>query len=858
MDEEWPLLGRSAEAALVGEAITTSRGMVVAGAAGVGKTRLIRDVVAGLDPSTFAIEPLAATRALAAIPLGAFSHLDEGRAGAFLTPVGAIRHALLEHAAPRRLLLVIDDAHALDGASAAVVHQLAVTGDATVIATIRSGEPAPEPVTALWKDGLCGRLDLQPLSPRETAALLGQVLGGSVDARTASELWESTQGNLLFLRELVADGLHRGALQLDAGRWRWAGRLHAPARVAELIATQLRELDPDRLVVLELVALGEPLEWELLRAFVRGADAAVADGLVAIERRDRRRNARLWHPLASDVLRRSTPPTRMQAHVRALAGAVASAGGRRRHDALRRVGWLESAGDPIEPEALTRAARRCVALDAAEAERLARLAIRAGAGLPALIALAQQLMFSGRAEEAAALLGHPPVEVVSMEDQVAVAVMRANNLTFGLGRGEDGARLLDDLRRRQSDDVVDRHLLSQTVPMLLFGGRVDECIERAAHLRDDGAAEPVDRVRARMAYIAALAVTGRPVAAQAEAGAAFAVLGAGFDELPMAAGQIGAGLILALQWAGDLDGADRLAQLGYDAGIRERSDLLRGVSALHLGVGALWRGRVRTASGLLWEAVIALRDNDVGLLGWAVDNARAALALSGAPDKDVVDPTFRHQLYETERFRLGAVAAAARNDSRAAAELARRALEAAMVSGLRTQAVLCGFDLARYGAAQGIGPEPAGVELEGAFLPLLVAATEALRRGEPTALDGVSARFEALGFLLFAAETARAAAAAHTRLAHRAAAAASERRASRLADACEGASTPLLRASPAVATDLLTARERDVSALAAAGATNAEIAERLGLSVRTVETHLQRAYVKLGVHGRSELEPLFS
>ncbi len=100
----------------------------------------------------------------------------------------------------------------------------------------------------------------------------------------------------------------------------------------------------------------------------------------------------------------------------------------------------------------------------------------------------------------------------------------------------------------------------------------------------------------------------------------------------MAAGQVAAGLVLALQWTGDLDAADRLAQLGYEDGTRRGADLLRGVSAVHLGVGALWRGRVTTAATLLGEAVVALRGNDVGMLGWAIDNLRAATALSGRPE----------------------------------------------------------------------------------------------------------------------------------------------------------------------------------------------------------------------------------
>jgi two-component system response regulator NreC len=54
-------------------------------------------------------------------------------------------------------------------------------------------------------------------------------------------------------------------------------------------------------------------------------------------------------------------------------------------------------------------------------------------------------------------------------------------------------------------------------------------------------------------------------------------------------------------------------------------------------------------------------------------------------------------------------------------------------------------------------------------------------------------------------------------------------------------------------TDGLTARERDIVRLVALGHTNREIAERLVLSVRTVETHRARFQARLGVSSRAEL-----
>ena len=56
----------------------------------------------------------------------------------------------------------------------------------------------------------------------------------------------------------------------------------------------------------------------------------------------------------------------------------------------------------------------------------------------------------------------------------------------------------------------------------------------------------------------------------------------------------------------------------------------------------------------------------------------------------------------------------------------------------------------------------------------------------------------------------------------------------------------------------LSAREREVVALVAAGRTNPAIAEELFLSVKTVETHLRNVFSKLGVASRAEVAATFA
>lgn len=54
----------------------------------------------------------------------------------------------------------------------------------------------------------------------------------------------------------------------------------------------------------------------------------------------------------------------------------------------------------------------------------------------------------------------------------------------------------------------------------------------------------------------------------------------------------------------------------------------------------------------------------------------------------------------------------------------------------------------------------------------------------------------------------------------------------------------------------LSAREQEVARCVAAGLTNAEIAAQLGVTRRTVATHLERIYERLGIHSRAELAHL--
>jgi DNA-binding CsgD family transcriptional regulator len=174
-------------------------------------------------------------------------------------------------------------------------------------------------------------------------------------------------------------------------------------------------------------------------------------------------------------------------------------------------------------------------------------------------------------------------------------------------------------------------------------------------------------------------------------------------------------------------------------------------------------------------------------------------------------------------------------------------------TGYRISEAALLHDVARLGAPSSVVrrlDELAG-ECEGGLVAAYVAHAAAAAAGDAAALVAAADDFERLGALLLAAESATEAAQASQNDGDRRIASSLSARAAALAASCQGARTPALATTVAVSP--LTPRERDIAAFAAGGESSKDIAERLFLSVRTVNNHLQSVYSKLGITGRHEL-----
>jgi DNA-binding CsgD family transcriptional regulator len=806
---------------------------------------------------------VAATQAASSLPFGAYGSLLPE-----LTP-GVDRGAVLRQVARaveaqgagKPVALLVDDAHLLDDASAALTHQLAASKETFVLATIRSGEPASDAVVALWKDGLAERLELTPFSLPEVEDLLATVLGGPVDGATVRLLFERTEGNVLFLRELVRTAVAGGVLSDEGGLWRLHGRLPASDRLVELVETRLAGLATGDRAVLEVLALGEPLGVELVADGEASLAALERRGLARIDSDGRRLQVRLAHPLYGDVLRSRLSPLRVRVVSRSLAEATTGAGARRRDDVLRVATWqLQGVGARDSGVMLAGARQAHARHDLDLAERLARASREAGGGFEAAFLSAQLVNFQGRVAEAESELAALAAQANNDAERGLVAVTRMDNLHFGLGRPDDALRLGE----QAETEIGDRHWRHE------IAARRATILSRLAGPRAAlEAAEPVRREGEGRAYVMASYVAGLALARMGRTEAAL--------ELSRRAHDTHVGLTgPPLQWrpeamlligcealipAGGFKEAEDLVVGGYRRAVAEGSTEIQGLYAWELNRLYLARGHVGTAARYGREAAALFRElRRLPFLGYNLGSLAAALALGGRVEEasaalcemEGINLPPRN-IWAVDAFQGRAWTAVAAGDVSRARHLLEEAAALGEDTGDMVGRLSALHDLARLGHAKEVA-RPLGcaaAEVEGEFAPFRAAHAAALAGGDGAALEQASAGFEALGADLLGAEAAADAAVAWRKAGNPRKAAAAETRAHVLAARCQGARTPALGAVGARAA--LTARELEIARLAAAGVANKEIAARLFLSLHTVQNKLHAAYEKLGVEGRAEL-----
>jgi DNA-binding NarL/FixJ family response regulator len=839
-----------------------SGGVALVGPAGVGKSALARQAAELARELGLSTSVVRATSSSSQVPFAALSPLLalldiplEGERAIFR----AVNQALTARA-DDRLVVVVDDAHELDDASVALLDQMVDTESIFVILTVRLGAQSSAGTLDMWKDMRVMRVQVDPLPAGAMREIASLNLGGPVDAATLRQLVNASAGNVLFLRELIQGALESGVLQTRYGIWRLDGSLASSARLRDLIEARVAGLDHEERTALELMAIGEPLPLSVLESVVsvaaverleeRSLLEAGADGLEP--------ELRLAHPLYGELVRDTLPTVRRARLSRALADAVEDAGEVSGSDVLRVAVWRLDGGGG-KPDFIANAARSAFrADDYGLAERLGRAGWELWQRADAALVLGEALDLLGRADEADVILAAASPHATTDQVRTSLAVRRASLLFRSLDRAVDAQRVIDEATTEVRDPACLRELHALEGDHLLLAGDVARAIEIDQPLLNG----PADGAfaQASLDVGTALVLAGRTAEAIDHTSAALTVRLDLDDELQLSrTGVYVVAHSLALAYAGRLVEAAGTAELAYDVAV-ERG-IVDGQAWLGsvLGIIRLMQGQLVRSANLFREvAVLFAKLNHPGqrwgLAGIALaagqmgDRASCEAAVSELAAMPL--PSVR--LMDVNVLRGQAWANVAAGDLTAARDMLWEAKHLAGKWGQLAGAAEALFDLVRLGEMDAV-EELRGLagQVDGHLMSARVTHAEATAEQDPLLAGRAAEQFESIGALLLAAESA----ALDHRLSrghslHRRAGAASAT-VERLTARCEGANTPALSMAPDV--ERLSSREREVALLAASGLTSRAIAERLYVSKRTVDNHLQRIYTKLGVTGRHQL-----
>jgi DNA-binding CsgD family transcriptional regulator/ABC-type oligopeptide transport system ATPase subunit len=866
-DSGWPLVGRDDEVRQALAALKTDagfHGVVLVGDSGTGKSTLARTLAEMLKSQSATVRFALGTETRRNVPLGAFYPLLTFDAAHEPAVMLAAAHRTLEQQVS--LVLVVDDAQLLDPLSATMVHQLAASGGARLIVVIRSGEAVPDALTALWKEQLLFRLDINVFTRAQTGELACSVLGGTVESRLIDELYCRTAGNLLLLRGLLSAGRESGVLvRTDAG-WQLHGPLRGDDELYDLVEFQLRSLAPEELDAIEVLATTEVLDWDILR-MVSDADAVARlerRGLIQLVVEESHSVARLNHPVIGEAALRHAGAARSRQLNSMLAQQLQR---QRKADELRsrlpdvrsriQLGQFMMRSDlPPDLDLIIDAAASAMAMsNFACGEELARFAFDRGGGLPAAIVLARALSWWGRGDETETVLADvDPRDGADERLIVQWGGLRASNLFFNCGQVERAWQVLADVKKRVAAEAFVVLITVLEVSFGFYSGDLATAIETGPVLCGSDV-PPLATLWAAVATSCALTLAGRfdEVHRIANAG----LRAAACTESGSHRFTIGLAEATALTAAGDFLAAERIWErfVPMAAGVPEANAMVYAMRGLvQFGRGALPAACSSFRDAILvmsrgfpsgwWMLVTAWSAQAEGARG---DSAAAAAALRKS--EEAYGPQVAVFLPELELARAWERAAVGQT-----ADARRHALRAAQIA---RQSGAYAIEMRALHNAVCFGERSHAARLEelaGMLNTPLAKAVAIHARGlahhEGGLLDAAASRFADLGALALAADAMAQAAGEHARSGDRRKEIESSVGAYGLASQC-GLRTPAIKAAARPLP--FSGREREIAMLIEAGCSNRQIADRLTVSVRTVEGHLYRTFTKLGINDRDQL-----
>lgn len=422
--------------------------------AGLGKSRLLAEVVSTAREAGFAVghgvaEPADATVQVAALMealFGGSTPLLERNALGDLHSSPEQRYwllqdiqTLLEQAAPRRpVVICLDDLQWANSGTIAAVRSLPSRLASLPVGWVLAFRPAEtdsdlgRAVTTLLRYG-AKKTSLQPLDAGAVAAVVVDVLGARPDDALLT-LAEGVQGNPFLLTELLSGLREKRLVEVDGGRARLV-EVRLPRRVRDTMRRRLARMSPAaRKVAAVAASMGRRFTVSDLAAVLGVAASTLLDGIVELASSEifveSGESLRFTHDLVREAVRASQPSSAVHALDRQVASALLAAGALPVEVATR-LAASAARGDEVAVSTLMKASDALGGTDPGQAADLARRALDLTAERhplrgPLVARIAVLLHAASRSEEATAFADRALHETLPAEQEAEVRLSIAN------------------------------------------------------------------------------------------------------------------------------------------------------------------------------------------------------------------------------------------------------------------------------------------------------------------------------------------------------------------------------------------------------------------------------------------------
>jgi len=847
--ERYLLIGRSAELAFIKSGLIDGHGVFVSGSPGVGKTRLIAAAASQAEEASevIAISGAQSASAVPLAPLLRIADLDSDRDLA-----SSVIAELARLSRSGDVLLVVDDCHLLDQASAALIHQAASSGLVAVLLAGRSTEPNPPAIESLWKDGLVSRLDLEAMD-RTTSDQLATALLGEVAPQALDWLWTTGRGHPLFIRELTRALADSGIDYSSSAAPATTTYPDVPQRLSELISTQLAKLEDNELRGLAAVELSQPVPQHIFERICSSSirKSLLWRGLV----REQQSGFVVGHPLYGEVATQILNPSALDELRRELAEELARHGA----DSIPVVELLLDAGEDPGVELIRDATKEALSLRQPElAKKLATALVELDRRPSHVIHLAMAHAMNGDWDAADPLFERSVSEVkVDRAGPLWIAWLSAS---FNYGNDLGHALVI----ARKSMDVLSGadHQVAKALWLRcrMFSEPIAPVFDELSAMRNDPELHP----RA-LAYVGLDLPTISWHFCRPHVGLAAVEP----FELPER-GPVDTIRLLQANTALTMWGYGRRAAEAALQRLRDKAQSSADPFAVVLSEVAtlLVAARSGRAQEVVsqWEQLRRIAHTTPDIRWIPIAGAETALAMSAlrgrdkecleliveveAMDSSVIYATLPHLALSKARLALRS------GDLQTAFNRIAEGVEHARRRGAPAYEILCLRERTYLGEPDASDVERAD-EIAGHAGPglatLIAHEMRAVLEADPESLESISRTAGEFGATSHAWESAARAQSLHLRAADSASALVCELAVENLSRQLPNQFSLTVESMEPV----LTPGQRQVADLSATVATNSEIAEQLFLSRHTVKRHLEDIYRRLEISGRQELRELY-